>query len=330
MKCRDPILCYTTSRNTRQFRHFSLANPIYLQMHQQVFNCGTCLHCRKRRSLELASRCVLHSSLYKQNCFLTLTYDEKKPGYHNNFEYKDIQDFKKRLRQHAKRSTGQRIEIFNVHEYGKNGKKHWHLIVFNYDFTDKTVYTQRNNINLYTSKTLETLWPYGFNTIGDVSEGSAMYQSQYMEKDFKNDNAANLRKSHSKHSGIARPYFLLHYKQILSLGYIPMSGRKIPIPRYFQKLAHKHYSHFYETINFFDTKTRRALYRPFKKGEENKEIADLYIIFKNTKQDLVTELEKEWNTVISQYLTTNEIPDFIKSSNNAIYDLKNKSTQERF
>lgn len=40
-------------------------------------------------------RCVLHASLYKENCFITLTYDESKDGYHNNKEYADIQKFKK-------------------------------------------------------------------------------------------------------------------------------------------------------------------------------------------------------------------------------------------
>lgn len=327
MKCADPILVYSSEKGGRQFRHFSLSNDIYKSMAQQVFNCGKCLHCRKKRAYELASRCVLHGSLYKNNCFLTLTYDEKRKGYHNNFQYSDIQKFKKRLRRHCKEK---KIEIFNVHEYGKNGKKHWHLIVFNHDFADKTVYTVRNQISLYTSKTLGRLWPFGFNTIGDVTEASAMYQAQYMEKDFKHDYVTSLKKSHSKHSGIGRPYFYTHFKQILTLGFIPIGGRRMPVPRYFEKLAHKHASHFFEPGNFLDTAERKALYRPFKKEKPNREMAELYYQYIRSKQAKIEELEKEWDAVILQHLTTKDKPDFIKSAENALYDLRNKQQPEVF
>ena len=136
MKCMNPILVYRTS-NGAQYRHFNLANRLFKLKHNQVFNCGTCHICRKRRATELAIRCVLHASLYQQNCFLTLTYDEKKKDYHNDFQYKDIQDFKKRLRRHCDYHYKKKIQIFNVHEYGKNTKKHWHLVVFNHQFPDR-------------------------------------------------------------------------------------------------------------------------------------------------------------------------------------------------
>lgn len=278
---------------------------------------------------------MLHASLYPLNCFITLTYDESKNTYHNNFNYKDIQDFKKRLRSQVWRDHKRRVQIFNVHEYGKNGKKHWHLIVFNHDFRDKTLYSRKNGIPIYTSVALEKLWPHGYNTIGDVTAASAMYQAQYVEKDFRNNYVTTKLKSHSKHQGLGRPYFLKHYKQLLSLGFIPMNGRKVPLPRYFEKLAHKHFSHFYEKSNFFDQKIgkriyRKALYRPFKIGEENKEIADLWTRYAENKKEHKEELEKEWQDVISQYLTTKEIPDFIKSGENALYDLRNQNLKESF
>lgn len=289
------MLCYTDPNGKKSFRHFSLANHVFkYHLHQTVFNCGKCLFCRKKKAYELACRCVLHASLYQENCFLTLTYDEKRKGYHNEFRYRDIQLFKKRLR----KSTKKKIEIFNVHEYGKNGKKHWHLVVFNYDFQDKTLYTIKNGIPLYTSKKLEELWPYGYNTIGDVSEGSAMYQAQYMEKDFKHGNVTNKKKSHSKHSGIGKQYFLTHYKQILELGFIPINGKKMPVPRYFEKLADKHYSHFFDPTKFRDSLERKAPYRPFRKNEQNHEIACLYALYKHRKQEKIMELSKEWDEVI--------------------------------
>lgn len=330
MKCFDPVLCYTTDKK-RIFRHWSVAkNTVYLRGLKPtfVYNCNKCLLCRKKRSIELAARCVLHSSLYTHNMFLTLTYDEKEKDYHNGFQYSDIQKFKKRLRRHC---DPKKIEIFNVHEYGKNGKKHWHLIVFNHGFSDKELHTRTTQgLPLYKSATLDKLWPYGFCTIGDVSEGSAMYTAQYLEKDFKNGNVTSKKKSHSKHSGLGKQYFLKHYDQILRLGYIPFSGYKLPIPRYFQKLAHKHWCHFNEPSAFFDTPYRKKLYTPFKLGQENVNIAQLFTEYKSIKKEKIDELEKEFDEVIAQYVARRTVPQFVGSGSNYEYDFKKKTTQERF
>lgn len=338
MKCADPVLCYTIGEK-RLFRNFRLASPVAKQFHDLVFNCGKCIFCRKKRAFELAIRCVLHASLYKENCFLTLTYDETKPSYHNNFQYEDIQKFKKKLRSHVWRKFQERIQVFNVHEYGRNGKKHWHLVVFNYSphqepdqkgEPDCRVHSRSNGISLYVSKTLSKLWTYGFSTVGDISEASAMYAAQYNQKDFKNGNITNGKKSHSKHSGIGKQYFLKHYKQILSLGFIPFETKKIPIPRYFHKIAHKHYSHFYESDNFFDLPYRKRLYTPFKQGEANLEIAELFVKYLNIRKEKIEQLTLDWEETINKYIFTNEKPDFMISAENYLYDLKNKLTKESF
>jgi len=262
--------------------------------------------------------------------FLTLTYDEKKQGYINEKKINHIQKFVKRLRQHAWRTERKRIEVFYVHEYGKKGKKHWHALVFNLDFSDKTVHTTSEGLPLYTSQELTRLWGHGFSTIGDVSFGSAMYQSQYMEKDFSNGHVGTSKKSQSRHSGLAKEYFYRHYRQLLGLGYIPFNGNKVPLPRYFQKIADRHYCHFYEKSAFFDTPQRKAKYRPFKKEEPNKQIAEMWVLYKLNKEEKIQELEKQWDNLISHYLTTKEAPDFIKSEQNKIHDRQTKNMNERF
>lgn len=330
MKCMDPILCYTSNKR-RQFRHFSLANPVFKLSAQQVFNCRTCIICRQKRSRELAIRCVLHASLYEKNCFLTLTYDESQPGYHNNLDYTHIQKFKKRLRRHCEYHFKRKVQIFNVHEYGKNGKKHWHLVCFNHDFSDRTLFTTKNGNNLFTSKTLQRLWPYGHHTIGDVTEASAMYQAQYTQKDFKNGNITNGKKSYSKHSGIGRDYFLKYYDQILRLGYVPFDGQKIPIPRYFRKIAHKHFSHYHEPGNFFDTPYRKALYKPFsEKNPPIREISDCYEIYNSQQSSYLDEIQSEWDAFIEHNAFNKQDPDFKKSGDNFLYDLNNKKNNQNF
>lgn len=323
-KCIDPVLCYD-GPNTRKFRHYSLSSPTFKALHQTVFNCGKCIFCRKRKSVELAMRCVLHASLYDCNSFLTLTYDESREGYHNEFQYSDIQKFKKSLRQDVWRSGKRRIEIFNVHEYGRNGKKHWHLVVFNYYPSDAVIYRSGDNA-LYTSRQLTHHWPHGFHSVGNVSEASAMYQAQYTQKDFQYSHAGTSLKSHSKHSGIARPYFLKHYKQILRLGYVPFSGRKAPIPRYFLKLAHRHWCHFHDLSAFVATKWRKEpLYRRLE--EPSRSIADLYDFHINQRKEFIKTLADEWDLFIEQSLFSQESPDFVLSGENAMHDLQHRTSK---
>lgn len=329
MKCADPVLCYTTQK-TRKFRHYSLSTPLFKTLAQQVFNCGKCIYCRKKNSIELAMRCVLHASLYpNNNCFLTLTYDEKKEKYHNELDYTDIQKFKKKLRRYADYHYDQKLQIFNVHEYGKNGKKHWHLVVFNFNFPDRVPTPSRNGQEYYSSKTLSRLWKHGFHTIGEVTEASAMYQAQYTQKDFKYGNTANKKKSKSNHSAIARDYFLRHYKQILTLGYVPFGNRKAPIPRYFLKLAKKHWSYFYCQDDFYDRPDRKRLFNPFKPNEANLEIANLYVTLQGIRKEKILELENEWDLFLQEnlYVTT---PDFLLSAQNHLYDLKKRNNNSEF
>lgn len=287
---------------------------------------------QKKKSRELAIRCVLHASLHEENCFLTLTYDETKPDYENKMYYKHIQDFKKRLRRECDYHYNKKIQIFNVHEYGKNGKKHWHLVIFNHNFSDKKLFTTKNGNTLYVSNTLLRLWPFGHHTIGDVSEASAMYQAQYTQKDIENGNTLNEKKAKSNHSGIGKAYFLLHYRQILSLGYIPFNGTKAPIPRYFYKIAHRHYCHFYDTSAFFDNSFRKKLYSPFndKKEKPNQDLADHFIKYNDLRKEKIDELIQAWNDELDPLLFSKQKRDFLKSAENYLYDQQNKNKQERF
>lgn len=332
MKCINPTLVRHDETGNAIYRSFDICQKNqhkyyhFIKNPKLVLDCGKCLICRKKRAIELAHRCVLHASLYGHNCFITLTWDENHPEYHNNLDYTEIQKFKKRLQSHVWRKHKQRIKIFNVHEYGKNGKKHWHLLIFNYDFTDKILHKK----DVYTSEELKKLWPYGLNSVGDVTTASAMYQAQYMEKDFKNGYVTSNKKSHSKHSGLARPYFERHYEQILQLGYVPIDGRKMPIPRYFQKLAKRHWAYYFDPDLFKDFPHRKAEFRPFKRTVPNRKIALLYVQFLRQKSLHILDLEKEYNDVILQYLTTDKLPDFILSGQNKIYDLNKKQQKEDF
>lgn len=327
MKCADPVLCYEG-----KYRHYSLATPVFRLLAKAVFNCGQCIFCRKRRASELALRCVLHASLSPHNCFLTLTYDEKQESYHNNFEYADIQKFKKKLRRHCEYHYNQKIQVFNVHEYGKHGKKHWHLVVFGWRPKDLETFPNRSSMPIYCSRVLQKIWTRGFSSVGDVTEASALYQAQYTQKDVKNGNLLSSKQAHSKHSGIGRDYFLQHYDQILRNGFVPHDGRKFPVPRYFVRIAHKHYSHFFATENFFDTPDRKRLYVPFnfRNNWPNIQIANLYQGFIAQRQKQVDDLILDWDDFINEHAFSKETPDFRKAAENYLYDLDNKKAKDAF
>lgn len=276
-------------------------------------------------------KCVLHGSLYQDNMFLTLTHDEKREGYHNELDYKEIQDFKKRYRERVSYHENKKIEIFNVHEYGKNGKKHWHLVVFNHEFKDKTVHTSRNGIPLYSSADLADLWPFGFNTIGTLTEASAMYTAQYMQKDFKHNYVKTGKASKSVHRGIGTPYFLRHFEQVLRLGYVPYNGRRCPIPRSFLKVAHRHYSHYFEPENFFDNSRRKRLYTPFsEKKRPNYEIAYWFREHLTVRADFIRNITEEWEAWVDEHAYSKDKPEFERAVDNALYDLRNKNNLESF
>lgn len=141
--------------------------------------CGQCIGCRLERSRQWAIRCLHESSEYNDNCFLTLTYNDDNLPAGGSLNKRDIQLFFKRLR----KRFGEGIRYFQCGEYGSLFfRPHHHAIVFNFDFPDKKLWTVRDGVKLYRSAILESLWPHGFCTIGDVTFESAAYVARYILK----------------------------------------------------------------------------------------------------------------------------------------------------
>lgn len=141
--------------------------------------CGQCVGCRLEKSRQWALRCMHEASLHEDNCFLTLTYNDENLPQYNSLQLRDFQLFMKRLR----KQYGSGIRFFHCGEYGeKNGRPHYHAIVFNFDFPDKELLTVRNDHRLYRSDALDSLWGLGFCSIGDVTFDSAAYVARYCLK----------------------------------------------------------------------------------------------------------------------------------------------------
>ena len=152
--------------------------------------CGKCIGCRLEKSRQWAMRCTHEATLHKENCFLTLTYDNYHLDPSGSLNVTDIQLFMKRLR---KRFEGKKIRYFQCGEYGDlHQRPHHHVIIFGLDFHDKELAEIANTKNpLYTSNILSILWPFGLHRIGSVTFESTAYVARYVLKKITGEEAEN-------------------------------------------------------------------------------------------------------------------------------------------
>ena len=149
--------------------------------------CGQCRGCRLERSRQWAMRCLHESSLHDQNSFITLTYDDAHLPEGGTLVYSDFQKFLKRLR----KRVGVPIRFYMGAEYGEKFKRpHYHACIFGFDFPDRIYFKKTSSgEKIYTSKILESLWPYGHSSVGNVTFESAAYIARYCVQKVTGDKA---------------------------------------------------------------------------------------------------------------------------------------------
>lgn len=143
--------------------------------------CGQCVGCRLEKSREWALRCMHEASLYSDNCFITLTYDDAHVPEDGGLHYSHFQYFMKRLRE---KYPHRRIRFYMAGEYGGQfGRPHFHACLFNFAFNDLVIWRKSNSgHHLYRSSELESLWRYGYSSVGAVTFESAAYVARYIMK----------------------------------------------------------------------------------------------------------------------------------------------------
>lgn len=215
--------------------------------------CGKCLGCKTSRATAWSIRAMHEASAYKDNCFLTLTYNDEAVPPNGELDRPALQRFLKRLRKNSKRNSNiltdrtHPIRYLGCGEYGDQTQRpHYHLCLFNCDFAD------RHKVSKYLdeSDTANTLWsenkvPLGATRVGQLTAASATYVAQYTLK--------KLGVTHCDKDGVVlKPPFLAvslkpgigtqwinKYKKDLSHGYIIRDGHKTAIPRTYRKKLHE-------------------------------------------------------------------------------------------
>ena len=172
--------------------------------HQITLPCAQCDGCRLERSRQWAVRCMHEASLYENNCFITLTFNDENLPANRSLDVKTYQDFMKRLRERfvpkcpydkcdplddpdqywlrKKWLEKHRIRLFYCGEYGeKYGRPHYHALLFNFDFPDKYYWRRtKEGHHVWRSPELERLWGMGNCEIGSVTFESAAYCARYI------------------------------------------------------------------------------------------------------------------------------------------------------
>jgi len=193
------------------------------------------------------------ASLWLDNIFITLTYDNDNLPQHNTLIKKDFQDFMKRLRKKKNANTNNPIRYYQCGEYGeKFGRPHYHAILFNTNFRDREII--QGHKGLTQSETLSKLWGKGHSSIGDVTFQSAAYVAGYVQKktngkqkethyaivDQQTGEYFGQRQQEystmSRRPGIAGRWFAKHKDDVYPSDNIHINGKEMRPPKYYDRL----------------------------------------------------------------------------------------------
>lgn len=260
MPCYHPISAYQCADGSIVFqerRWFNTVKTLSLP-------CGQCIGCRLERSRQWAMRCMHEAQTHQHNCFITLTYDNTHLPSDGSLHYKDFQLFIKRLR---KKFGNTRIRYYMAGEYGENfGRPHFHACIFGYDFHDKKLWKRTPaGSMLYRSADLETLWPFGYSSIGDVNFESAAYVARYIMKKVTGHNAkahyteidpdtgeiTSRKPEFNKMSlkpGIGYEWYKQYKNDVYPHDYVIIKGKKVKPPKFYDKKYKTDYPYEYDEI----------------------------------------------------------------------------------
>lgn len=226
--------------------------------------CGTCEGCRMQKAKEWACRCYHESTLYLENVFATLTYeDDELPPYMSLTKGRgsDWTNFIRRLR---RAFPGRKIRYFQCGEYGDETKRpHHHACLFNVEFYDKVLWSVRNGVRLYHSELLDEIWTHGRCIIGDVTVESAAYIAKYVMKKLKGSEPyIRINEQTGEVYELEKEYVTMSRKPGIGQGwierfmdtdvktkdYFTVNGKKYRVPRYYDEIMSKVDKDYVEAI----------------------------------------------------------------------------------
>lgn len=188
MPCTSPLTAYRSTEQSSSGGYGITFNAVKaLNPHNPMkVPCGQCIGCRLDKAQAWAIRCTHEAQMHKDNCFITLTYDQQSVPADYSVKLRDWQLFMKRLRKHY----GQGVRFLAVGEYGGRGlRPHYHALLFGMRFGDERLLKVGKHGPIFRSPTLERLWPSGTHEIDAVNARTAGYCARYSMKKVNGDRA---------------------------------------------------------------------------------------------------------------------------------------------
>lgn len=284
MTCFHPLNAYQSRNRDRDTGKRSIIfNRMKVIDHDAIkLPCGQCVGCRLERSRQWAARCMHEAQMHDQNCFITLTFSPAALAKRSNpmsVDVRDFQLFMKRLRkkympkcpypnneyfevERAEWLEENSIRFYHCGEYGeKNGRPHYHACIFGFDFADKTLWKVSNGNRLYTSPSLQELWPYGFSTLGEVTFESAAYVARYILKKvngqmaddryYDRDTGEIIKPEYttmSRRPGIGRGWYEKYKSDVYPHDEVILNGVRCKPPKYYDGLYYLTNPHDFDEI----------------------------------------------------------------------------------
>lgn len=207
--------------------------------------------------------------MHRENQFITLTYSpEHLPNPLASLEYRDFQLFMKRYRKWINEHCGENQEcrFYMCGEYGENfGRPHFHAVIFGHRFPDLVPWRRSGSGEvIFRSRVLESLWPFGFSSVGEVTFESAAYVARYVMKKQTGD----LAKAHytvidadgvitercpefnkmSLKPGIGAKWYERFAADVHAIDGVVVRGKKTRVPRYYDRLYSRENPDAFEAV----------------------------------------------------------------------------------
>lgn len=283
MACYNPIVAYVVknakTENGKKVIIFK-DNPL-TDTEEIEIPCGKCIGCRMDYSKEWQVRIIKEAEQWKDNAFLTLTYNNENLPTKDVINEKtgevttghplkpeDLKQFIKKLRKVYYRKFGKtQIRFYACGEYGgKTMRPHYHIALFNIDttaFNDiRKIGVSNAGCPIFTSERIEKIWGKGFITIGELTPESAAYIARYMLKKQKGDKKLWFYESQaivpemtrsSTHNGIAYNFIIENAEKLSESDaiYVPRRNSrpiKHKIPTYGLRVLEKESPELYEKV----------------------------------------------------------------------------------
>lgn len=210
-----------------------------------------------------AVRCLHESQMHSRSCFLTLTYDDRHLPPFSTLQKSDLDNFFKRIRNHAK------VRYFGCGEYGERTRRpHYHVLLFGYDFDHdrEPVTVTGAGSTVYRSAFLEELWSLGHSSIGELNYQSAAYVARYCSKKWTVKDRDVYKMVLDEHTGewfservpeficasrrpaIGLDWFKQYYSDVYPSDFVIVNGQRLRSPRYYDRKLKQMYPELYESV----------------------------------------------------------------------------------